>query len=165
MDRRELPKKKNKGEQEERGLKKSTDDWETFARDLKAGAGRRREEHKKANVREDLSSDAMLDTIGAAGFSESAVKYDEAVEKVMRPKTDGELYDAISGEALDGELIKKAREVEMETSRKARSVREGPEGAVLEGHWEGLCRSEVDRCEQERHGQTGLITGPDWWRR
>ena len=33
-------------------------------------------------------------------------------------ETFGELHDAISGEVLDGELIKKAREAEMETFKK-----------------------------------------------
>ncbi len=39
-DEREQPEKKSKNEQEERGTKRSTDEWETYARDPKAGAER-----------------------------------------------------------------------------------------------------------------------------
>ncbi len=50
----EQPEKKSKNKQEERETK-STDDWETYARDLKAGAERRAEENKQAKVGEDLA--------------------------------------------------------------------------------------------------------------
>ncbi len=73
-------------------------------------------------VGEDLSNDAMMETIGAIGFNESDLKYDEAVEKFINELCDetfGEFYDAISGEGLDGELmIKKAREADVETLKK-----------------------------------------------
>ena len=63
----------------------------------------------------------MMEIIGAIGFNESDLKYDEAVEKFINQlceETFGEFYDAISGEVLDEELIKKAREAEMQTFRK-----------------------------------------------
>ncbi len=56
--------KKNKNEQEERGLKMSTDDWNEFSKELRAGAERRAEENKRAKVGEDLNNDAMMVAIG-----------------------------------------------------------------------------------------------------
>ncbi len=46
---------------------------------MKAGAERRTEENKKAKVGEDLDNDTMTEVIGAVGFTESDLKYDEAV--------------------------------------------------------------------------------------
>ncbi len=59
-DQQEQTQKKSKSEQEERGVKRSTDEWGSYAEDLKAGAGRRSEENKKAKVGEDLDNDAMM---------------------------------------------------------------------------------------------------------
>ncbi len=68
-----------------------------------------------------MDNDAVMEAIGATGFTASDLKYDEAVEKLinqLREETFGKFYDAISGEVLNGVLIKKAREAEMETFKK-----------------------------------------------
>ncbi len=78
-DQQEQPEKK----QEERGLKSRTDDWETFARELKAGSERKAEENKKAKVVEDLDSDAMMEVFGAVGCTETDLTYDDAVDKFI----------------------------------------------------------------------------------
>ncbi len=49
-DSQEQPEKKSRNEQEQRGTKRSTDEWDKYAEDLKAGAERRAEENKKAKV-------------------------------------------------------------------------------------------------------------------
>ncbi len=88
---------------------------------MKARAERRAVENKKAKVEEDSDKDTMMEVIGAIGLNQSDLKYDEAVEKFINQlseETFGEFYDAISGEVLDGELIQKAREAEMETFKK-----------------------------------------------
>jgi hypothetical protein len=46
----EQPGKKNKNEQEERGLKRGADDWHEFAKDLRTDAERKAEESKEAKV-------------------------------------------------------------------------------------------------------------------
>ncbi len=119
-DQQGQPEKKSKNEQEEREAK-STDEWETYTRDLKAGAERRVEEDKKAKVGEDLENYAMMEVVLAMGFNESDLKYDEAVEKFINQSSEetfGEFFGAISRAVLDGELIKKAREAEKETFKK-----------------------------------------------
>jgi hypothetical protein len=88
---------------------------------LKVWAERRAEEAKKAMVGEDVDNDAMKEVFGAAGFAESDLRYVEAVEKFIDQlceETFGDVYDAISGEVLGGELINKAREVEMQMFKK-----------------------------------------------
>ncbi len=62
--------KKNRNEQGERGAKRSTDDWQTFAKERKAGTERRAEENKKAKIGQDLDNDAMMEVTVAAGFNE-----------------------------------------------------------------------------------------------
>ncbi len=112
----EHPEKKNKNQQEERGSKRSVDDWEMFAKKLRTDAEQREDEDKKAKVGEDLDNDVMIEEIGAVGFAESDLKHDEAVEKFINQlceETFGEYYDAMTGEVLGGELIE-AREVEVE---------------------------------------------------
>ena len=64
-DQQEQPEKKGKNEKEERETKRSTDEWETYAKDLKARAERRAEDNKRAKVGEDLDNDAMMEVIGA----------------------------------------------------------------------------------------------------
>ncbi len=49
-DPQKQPDKKDRNAQEKRGVKRSPDDWKTFAKDLKAGAERRAEQNKKAKV-------------------------------------------------------------------------------------------------------------------
>ncbi len=74
------------------------------------------EENQRAKIGDDVEGGAMMETIGAIGFNESDLKYGEVVEKFidqLREETFGEVYDAISGEVLDSELIEKAREAEM----------------------------------------------------
>ena len=150
-DRQGQP-EKSKTEQEERGPKRSTDEWEACAKDLKADAERRAEENKKAKVGNDVGGGAMMQAIGAIGFNESDLKRKEVVEKFVNQlceETFGEFYDAISGEVLDVELIKKAREAEMETLKKHGMYEEVP----LQECWrEGFCGSEVGLCGQGRQG-------------
>ncbi len=81
-DQQEQPDKRNKDEQDYQALmritnkrkadenQRSIEDWEDFAKDLKAGAERRAEENKKAKVWDDMDDDAMMEAIGAVGFSE-----------------------------------------------------------------------------------------------
>ncbi len=64
-DQHEQPEKKNENEQEEREVKTSTDDWETYAKELKAGAERRAEESKKAKVGDDMADDTVMEAIGS----------------------------------------------------------------------------------------------------
>ena len=107
---------------------------------MKAGAERRAEENKKAKVGDDIHGDTMMEAIGAIEFNDSDLKCDEVVEKFsnqLREETFGGLYDAISGEVLDSELIKKAREAEMETFRK----HEVYEKAPLEECWKVIVRT------------------------
>ncbi len=78
-----------------------------FAKELRAGAERSVEANKKTRVGADVDNDAMMQEIGAVEFTESDLKYDEAVEKFRSKLCEemfGEHYDAASGEALDGEL-------------------------------------------------------------
>ncbi len=82
-DQQEQPENKNKIEQKERGLKRSTDDWEEFAKKLRTDTERRAEENKKAKVGKDLDNDAMMEAIGSLGFTASDLNYDEAVEKFI----------------------------------------------------------------------------------
>ncbi len=52
-----------------------------------------------------MDNDARIEEIGAVGLTESDLKHDEAVEKIISlllEDTCGEFYDAISGEVLDG---------------------------------------------------------------
>ena len=118
QDQQEQPEKKNRSEQDERGVKRSTDEWEKHAEELKASAERRAEENKRAKVGDDVEGDAMAEAIGAIGFSELDLKYNEVVGKFINQlceETSGELYDAIFGQVLDGELVKEAREAQTET--------------------------------------------------
>ncbi len=88
---------------------------------MRASTERRAEENKKANVGDDLDKGAMMEAIGVIGFNESDLKYNEAVDKFINQlfeETFGEFYDAISGEVLDAQLCKKAREAEMQTFKK-----------------------------------------------
>ncbi len=50
-DQQEQPEEKNRKQHEERGVKRSTDDWETFAKDLKAGAERKSEGRRRTKRR------------------------------------------------------------------------------------------------------------------
>ncbi len=70
---------------------------------------------------EDSDNDKMMEEIGDVGFTESNLKYDEAVEKLvnqLREEALGEFCDAISGEVLDGELTQQAWQAEMQTFKK-----------------------------------------------
>ena len=72
---------------------------------MKAGAERRAEESKKAKVGDDMDDDAMMEAIGAVGFNESDLKYNEVVDKFINQlcqETFGEFNGAISGEVVDG---------------------------------------------------------------
>ncbi len=64
------------------------------------------------------------------------MKCNEVVEEFINQSSEetfGESYDAIFGEVLDSELIKKAREAEMETFRKHEVYEKVP----LEERWSG----------------------------
>ncbi len=71
----------------------------------KAGAELWAEDNKKGV---DLDNDAMMGVIGASGFNESDLKFDDVVEKFIKQLSEdtfGEFYDVISGEVLDVEFI------------------------------------------------------------
>ncbi len=125
----EQPQKKNRSQQEERWVKRSTDDWETFAKDSKAGAQRREDENKKAKIGDDMDDETMVEATGAIGLNESDLKHNEVEDKFSNQSSEetfGELRDAISGEVLDSELIKKVREAEMRCSGSTRCTRRFP---------------------------------------
>jgi hypothetical protein len=141
-DQQEQPEKKNRSEQGEREAKRSIDEWEKYAEELKAGAERRAEENKRSKVWGDVEGDAMMEAIGAIRLNESDLKHNEVVEKFIDQlceETFGEFYDAISGEALDSELIEKAREAEKETLKK----HEVCEMVPLEDCWKVTGRAPV----------------------
>ncbi len=46
-------------------MKKSTDEWENNAEELKAGAERRAADKERAKVGDDVEGDAMMEAIGA----------------------------------------------------------------------------------------------------
>ncbi len=52
-------------------MKGSSDEWQKHAEELKAGAGRRAEENKRAKVGDDVEGDVMMEAIGACGLNES----------------------------------------------------------------------------------------------
>ncbi len=84
----------------------------------------------------------MMEAIGTIGLNESDLKYNEAVEKLISQLcegTFGEFYDAVSGEVLGSELIKKAREAGMETFRKHEVCEKVP----LEEFWRVFGRAPV----------------------
>ncbi len=62
-------------------------------------------------------------------------------------ETFGEFYEAISGEVLDGELIKKASDVDLETLKKRGAQEKVPLEECWGGRWEGTRGSEVGRRE------------------
>ncbi len=70
------------------------------------------------------------------------MQYNKVVENLtnqLREESMGEFYDAISGEVLDGELSKKAREAEMETFKKLEVYEKVP----LEECWKVTGRAPV----------------------
>ncbi len=141
-NQQEQPEKENRNKQEERGVKSSTDDLEMHAKESKARAEGRAEQNKKAKVSDDTEHDAIIEAIGAVGLNESGLKCNEAVEKFIKllsQETFGEFYDAISREVLDSELIKKAKEAEMETFRKHEAYEKVP----LEDCWKVTGRAPV----------------------
>ncbi len=83
--------------------RRSTNDWETHAKDLKAGAERRADENKKAKIGDDMDDETMMVAIGDIGLNESDLKYNEAVEKFINQRSEetfGEFHDAISGDEV-----------------------------------------------------------------
>ena len=82
-DQQEQPEKKNRSEQDERGVKGSADEREKHAEELRAGAERRAEENKRAKVGDDVEGDAMMEVIGAIGLNGSDLKRKEAMEKFI----------------------------------------------------------------------------------
>ncbi len=60
-DHQEQPGNESSSEQEECGANRRTDDWETFAKSLKTGAGRRAEENKKATIGDCLDGDVTTE--------------------------------------------------------------------------------------------------------
>jgi hypothetical protein len=108
-------------ESEEHGIKRSIDEWENFAKKLKANAEQRAAESDKPGERVEIDYKDVAKEIGARLLGESDAKFDEAVSRLINSTRDGleEQYcDAIPGELLDGELSKEARKVPMETFRK-----------------------------------------------
>ena len=72
--------KKNKtGNEEERGAKRSIDEWEELAKRLKSSAEVRAEESKKPGEGMDINQLHVAREIGAVSMGESDVKFDESV--------------------------------------------------------------------------------------
>ncbi len=90
-------KKRSKHESEERGVKRSLDDWDDYAKRLRSRSEENAAEAERAG----------------AGMDAGQFEIWSLVEKL-----DGVACDASSGEILDEELIKKARMVEVETFKK-----------------------------------------------
>ncbi len=112
-DQQERPEKKTRSEQDARGVKRSTDDWESYTEELRACAERRAEANERTKVEDVVEGDAMMEAIGAGDFSESDLKYNEVVEKLINQlcgETFGEFCDVIAEEVSDSELIKQARQ-------------------------------------------------------
>ena len=72
--------KKNKtGKEEERGAKRSVNEWEEFAKRLKTNADERAEGSKNPGEGMDISQSQVTREIGAVSMSESDAKFDESV--------------------------------------------------------------------------------------
>ncbi len=78
-------------------------------------------------------------------------------------ETFGEFRDAMWGEALDGDLIKKAREAETETFKKHGVFEKVP----LEEHWRVIGKAPVGVSGSTRTWaiRRSWSAGADWWRR
>ncbi len=115
--------KKNRTEkEEERGAKRSFDDWEEFAKRLKTNAEERVEGSKNSGEGMYINQSHVAQEIGAVSMGESDVEFDESVFEFINStwkEYEEELYhDAISGELMIKELVEAARKVEMETFKK-----------------------------------------------
>ncbi len=103
-------------------MKSSTDEWEKYAEELKVGAERRAKENERARVGDGVEGDTMMEALGAIGLNESDSKYNGVVMErfidQLCEETFRKFCDSISGEVVHGELIKEAREAEMETFKK-----------------------------------------------
>ena len=117
----ERAEKKSKGEEDERGVKRSIDEWEDFAKRLKANAETRAEQNRELGSNMDVNYTDMIKEISPMMYCESDTKFNEMTvmmtEQLYEDQSE-EYYDAISGEQLDREMSNKAREVEMETYKK-----------------------------------------------
>ena len=107
-------------EEEPRGIKRAVDEWEEFAKKLKRDAEERVVQQERTGAGNDAENDTVMNEIGAVGFVESDYKYNEVIEKFIGELCEEtfEVYDGISGELRDNELITKARGVETETFKK-----------------------------------------------
>ena len=74
-----MSEKKSKAEDEERGVKRSIDEWEALAKKMKTTAERRSEESKNTGEGVDVSQVHVAREIGAVSMGESDVKFDETV--------------------------------------------------------------------------------------
>ena len=115
--------KKNKtGKEEERGAKRSVDEWEDFAKRLKTSAEERAAGSKNPGEGMDISQSHVAKEIGAVSMSESDVKFEESmlefINSTWKEYEEDVYYDAISGEPMIKELVEAARKIEMETFRK-----------------------------------------------
>ncbi len=117
----EREEKKSKDESEERGVKQSLDDWDEYANRFR---------HR---------SEQMAAEAGRVGAGTDVAQLEilSLLEKV-----DGISCDASSGEALDEELIKKARMIDGDV-QEARCVRESSRGGLLDTHMQEIDRSQV----------------------
>ena len=115
-------KKNITGKEEEKGAKRSMDEWEEFAKKMKTGAEARAEESKRPGEGMDINQFHVAREIGAVSMGKSDVKFDETVfdfiNSAWREYEEELYYDAISGEVMIKELVEAARKVEMETFKK-----------------------------------------------
>ncbi len=110
--------KKNKtGKEEERGAKRSVEDWEESAERLKTGAEAGAGESENPGEGMDINQFRIARESGAVSVGESDVKFDEAAFEftngAWRECKEEPCYDAISGDVMLKELAEAARKVEM----------------------------------------------------
>ena len=106
----EMKDKKNKtGKEEERGAKRSVDEWEEYAKRLKTSADERADGSKNPGEGMDVSQAQVAREIGAVSMSESDVKFDEwsyeFINSTWKEYEEELYYDAISGELMIKELV------------------------------------------------------------
>ena len=114
--------KKAKIDKEERGVKRSIEEWDDFAKKMKMEAEQKAEANKNPGEGMDIDYLNVVREIMAASFGDSDVKYDETVHEFVdgdwNEQNEDQYYDAISGEPLVTELVEEARKLEMDTFRK-----------------------------------------------
>ncbi len=132
----ERQERKSKGEPEERGVKRSPDNWDDHVERLKNRTEQRAPEAERAGAGMDVGQLAILSLL---------------------EKLDGVAHDASSGEILDEELIKNARMIVMETFKRTACTRRFPwrsaggSRARISSESSGLTRTREMRSTRSTH--------------